>query len=130
MDKYGDASVRAAKLLSIGTFATPREAWDSAVLEIFPDRLPSRIKGCPRAAFLSLCQLGVIRGVIKGNYTRSVRNRDDVAGALDELIRSPELAEDKLRLWALATGNIGKAHNSQMDVVISLFHAGYLDIRS
>jgi len=81
-------------------------------------------------AFLSLCQLGAIRGVVKGDYTRSILNRGYVERALDEIKISPQLKENEAGLWAIVTGNSGIKHNQQLDVVISLINNGNININA
>jgi len=34
------------------------------------------VKGCPRGAFLELCEAGMIKGIASGKYTRSKRNKE------------------------------------------------------
>jgi hypothetical protein len=32
-------------------------------------------KGCPKGTFLGLCEEGLVKGIPKGNYTKSVKNK-------------------------------------------------------
>ncbi|WP_052380253.1 MULTISPECIES: hypothetical protein [unclassified Pseudoalteromonas] len=57
------------------TETTPQYAWASEALTVFPTQSSSRVKGCPKSAFLGLCELGTVKGVAKGKYTSSVDNK-------------------------------------------------------
>jgi hypothetical protein len=70
MEKYGTCAAEAVKMIvKIGV--SPPEAWRRATVRAFGAGAPGQKKACPRAAFLALCQHGMIRGVPKGNYTTS-----------------------------------------------------------
>lgn len=100
------------------------EAWRTAAQAIESES--SRKKGCPRSTFIGLCESGRIRNIPAGNYGGRPASKNAEYGikALDTLLRSPELAEDRV-LWH-AIGNDGLSPNGQMDVVISLWRAGKL----
>ena len=61
MGKYGDAAVQATNLIRQGGYH-PRDAWKTAVRHQFPTQKSAREKGCPRAAYLGLCEAGIVRG--------------------------------------------------------------------
>ena len=42
--------------------------------EVFMDSKSSQEKGCPKSAFLGLCEEGFIKEISKGKYTSSVKN--------------------------------------------------------
>lgn len=71
MGKYGDASIRAAKLIIFGEIKSPVSAWRKATGEIFGEGTSSQDKGCPRGAFIGLCEEGMIKGIPSGSYTQS-----------------------------------------------------------
>ena len=127
MGKYGEAAIGAAHLLAKNKTMSPRSAWVAAVQDVFPSSESSRSKGCPRDAFLALCGLGAVRNVIAGTYTRSIKNRAYVERALAAIRSDPSLADDEKGLWLIAVGDQKKAHNSQMDVVCTLFLNGYIE---
>jgi hypothetical protein len=118
--KYGEAAVKAARLAT-----EPRGAWDAATVELFGEGTSSQAKGGPRDAFLGLCEAGVVRGVPRGNYTRSTKNKSYALDALKLLREDPALAADPAALWQCVAGD--KEHNQQMNVVISLWHNGLID---
>lgn len=121
MGKYGEVAIIAVNLI-IGEKATdPIEAWQIAVKKIFPDSESSRKKGCPRSTFLGLCESGYIPGVTEGKYTTSVKNKNYAIKALNLLTTNPDLSHDRNRLWDLVIDGVAKQHNSQMDIVLSLW---------
>jgi hypothetical protein len=127
MGKYGDAAEIAAALLAQQKTLEPRAAWTQAVEQVFPASASSRAKGCPRDSFLGLCELGAVKGVAPGPYTRSVKNKTYVTRALGALRRDPGLAEDLNHLWRVATAGADTRANRQMDVVATLWRKGLLD---
>ena len=122
--KYGRAAVLAVELYRTGKANSPEEAWEQAVATIFPDSPSSQEKGCPKGAFLGLCQEGYVVGIDRGDYTTSQDNRRYAIKAVDLLRSDDELADDKGRLWSQVMDVEGteKRHNSQMDVVTSLWN--------
>lgn len=126
MGKYGQAARIAVQLLASDGETSPRVAWNKATSEVFPGSPSSQAKGCPRDAFLAACEMGLVRTVAPGTYTRSIRNKGYAERAVALLRSDPALAGDEKGLWQLACGDSGKAPNSQMDVVIALFNEGFI----
>lgn len=124
MNKYGQVAVLAATNLRGSINSDPVQAWKSAADQVFPDSVSSRDKGCPKSAFLGLCEDGLIKGVDGGNYTRSLDNKRYAVNALAALRRNPSLANDHRALWEKVMNGIEKSENSQMDVVIALWREG------
>ena len=62
MTKYGKAAIEAIKLLASDSCHDPKDAWDKSTEEIFGRGTASQSKGCPRGAFLGLCEQGLIKG--------------------------------------------------------------------
>ena len=128
-NKYGQAAIRAVeRCRGPGARLTPPEAWESATTELFGAGTPAQRKGCPKGAFLGLCQAGYVVGVPSGDYCRSVKNRDYAVAAAELLAREPQLAEDCVRLWQRVLGGVTKQHNSQMHVVLALWRSGLLSV--
>lgn len=120
MNKYGIAAIKAVKLLNSdykGEF--PKDAWDIATTELFGEGSSSQNKGCPRAAFLGLCEEGLVKGVARGKYTRSKKNKEYAIKAVEYLKKNPNISISPENLWKKAGPN--KQHNNQMDVVIGLW---------
>ena len=88
MGKYGNAALRATKLVQAGTFSSPREAWETAVHKEFPGRHAAQEKGCPRGSYLGICEEGLIVGVDPGMTINALATYFDVgwrvmAGMID-----------------------------------------------
>jgi hypothetical protein len=85
----------------------------------------SKKKGCPKNAFLGLCEEGLIKDVPRGSYTHSKKNKKYALDAVAILKRCPALATKPVDLWDKVTS--GKVNpNQQMDVVISLWSSGLI----
>lgn len=126
MGKYGLAAVAATTLVREGRVSEPNEAWELAVRGVFPGSKASQAKGCPRGAYLGLCEEGLVVGVPPGSYCRSVKNKEYALRAVTVLM-STEVGMAEEELWLWVTQGEKKAPNHQMDVVLSLWRAGYID---
>ena len=126
MNKYAQSAVLATTYVNSGQAMDPVNAWKKAVCEIFPKSVSSQKKGCPKGAFLGLCEEGMIKGVPRGSYTRSIDNKRYAVNGVTELKRNPELAKDPRELWEAVMKSAEKKENSQMDVVIALWDAGLI----
>jgi len=73
-----------------------------------------RDKGCPKGAFLGLYSFDC---GLNASYAKH---------AIEILRANPTKHFTARELWN-AIGNQGKAHNQQMDVVLSLWSEGYID---
>ena len=123
--KYGLVALNAVNKLNDLQEIEPGNAWDEAAVVVFPTQRSSRKKGCPRSTFLGLWEEGKVKGVKSGNYTSSKANKSYANDAADLLQNSSKLTTKEL--WGKVVSNAEpKAHNSQMNVVIALFHEGYL----
>jgi len=76
---------------------------------------------------LGLCEEGMVKGVVSGNYCRSKKNKDYAIKAVKLLNKFPEMAENKILLWNNVAG-ASKAHNNQLDVVIALWDNKYINV--
>ncbi len=123
MGKYGDAAVKATQLFTDGKEKDPPAAWRKATRQMFKKNLPSQKKSCPRAAYLGLCESGLVKGIPTGNYTDSVDNKKYALAAVPILKSAPSL--NGLGLWKKVMKHLNKpitkTHNQQMDVVRTLF---------
>jgi len=127
MGKYGVAAVDAIRAYTSGRAQSVADAWDVAVQSVFPDSQSSQEKGCPRGTFLGICESGKIVGVPAGEYTKSQKNKLYGLKALEILRASPSLANDELALWKRVMAGEDKLPNSQMDVIVSLWKAGFVN---
>lgn len=75
---------------------------------------------------LGLCEEGVVLGMPRGKYSRSLDNKKYALQALELLLKDPRLAQDEQALWARVMAGRQNSMNSQMDVVIALWNANML----
>jgi len=121
MGIYGKAAVRAKRLI-LESAQSPEKAWESAIAEFTKSR-SSRTKGCPKAAFLGLCQGGVIAGIPGGTLV-SNKNGQYALVAWEVLQSQPNLSDDKEALWVRVRDSVvdpPENENCQMDVVLCLW---------
>ena len=130
MRKYGEAAILATRLVTQGRAATPQEAWQAATAELFPNSPACQEKGCPKGAFLGLCQVGLVRGIRPGDYTKSKENSGYAIKAVKLLENNPSLLNDEKSLWAQVVNGADKAPNSQMEVVLSLWTEGLINLET
>ncbi len=117
MNTYGRAAVLATEM---AVYENPDLAWKSATNALFLTEA-ARQKGCPKGAFLGLCEEGLVSGVKPGQYTRSKKNKAYALRAV-VLLRNGAQPKNSKELWSLVMNNQTKAHNSQCDVVLALWH--------
>lgn len=111
MGQFGKTAVRAAEYIKTGMRA--ESAWKKAAEEIITSP-SSQVKGCPKGAFL---------GLYSSDYGL---NASYAKQAVEVLRANPTKHFTADDLWN-AIGNRGKTYNQQMDVVLSLWNAGYID---
>lgn len=118
MNKYGTAAINAVK-----ESQNPIESWEIAVKDF--DSESAKVKGCPKNTFLGLCEDGYVKGVPKGNYTKSIKNKEYAINAIKIIKNNPNKSFSPKELWGEL--NLGdKRHNSQMDVVLALWENGLI----
>jgi hypothetical protein len=123
MTIYGDAAIEAVELIVSQKITDPAKAWNIALHNLgLSDTILQ--KACPKSAFLGLCKEGLVKGVPRGNYTRSIKNKAYSLHAVQILRSEPELVGKKGDLWK-RVGHLSK-DNGQMDVVISLWQKGLI----
>jgi len=127
MTKYEEAAVQAIKIIQNSETMSPIEAWEKATKIIFGNNPSAQKKSCPRDAFLGLCDAGLIKGVTKGSYTKSVKNKQYAIEAVDILKKNPYLDISPNALWQIVQAGVKKAHNSQMDVVLGLWNQNLIE---
>jgi len=125
MTKYGQAAIEAVKLLEKGFCHNPKDAWGH-LQKRFLEKVQQAKKGCPKGAFLGLCEEGLIKGVKEGHYCDSIKNKEYAVKAVEAIKHNPELTNNKSKLWDYVVGS-NKAQNNQMDVVIALWERGYIN---
>lgn len=130
MSKYGYAAVRAVELVQMNVVESPTQAWEMATSEIFGEGSWGQKKGCPKNAFLGLCEEGLIETIPQGAYNtrKSSKNKVYAVKAVNCVRKQPNLLEDLKMLWMQATNSSGISHNYQMDVVKALIGNNYMKI--
>ncbi len=118
-NRYGEAALMAARQEASGD-VDPVAQWESAMEKLYPTSSTARNKGCPRGAFLGLCEEGLVKGIPAGRYTRSKDNKDYAVRAVALLTEQPQ-SWSTSALWRAVTNDLEKALNSQMDVVLALW---------
>lgn len=120
LNLYGRAAVNAVEYIQKGEVSDPRRAWEKGVSDETESR-ESRIKECPRSAFLGLCEDGLVKNIPKGSYCNSNKNKEYAIQGVKILKNKPNLA--KGQLWNEVSKKIGtpKNKNGQMDVVLGLW---------
>jgi len=85
-----------------------------------------RDKGCPKGAFLGLCEEGLVRGIPRGLYTQSRKNKEYAVRAVRLLKEGQYAPKDPFVLWSRVMAGDPKNYNQQMDVVLALWENGYI----
>lgn len=112
MNNYSKIALMAAEEIKLGL--SPQEAWDKSSCKVFEKGSSSQTKGCPKNAFLGLY----------GINTNS-KNAQYAIKALKYLRNNSSPISPK-DLWNIVINGENKSHNSQMNVVLSLFENVYI----
>jgi len=128
MNKYGNAAINATQMFNNDAAKSPQDAWSQSTIELFGANTPAQKKGCPKNAFLGLCEEGLVRGIPKGTYTyrSNSLNKTYAVDAVKLLKVNSELASDRNALWNEVMEGVKKSQNSQMDVVLALWESGLI----
>src|ERR1035437_6236410 len=73
-NRYGEAAIIAAREAA-SPKVSPAVRWENAMERLYPTSPAARKKGCPRGAFLGLCEEGLVKGIPAGRYTSSKDNK-------------------------------------------------------
>ena len=119
-NRYGQAAIMATHRSS-SVNVDPVTRWEAAMEKLYPTSPAARKKGCPRGAFLGLCEEGLVKGIPAGRYTSSRDNKDYAVRAAALLIEGKQ-SWSTGALWQAVTDDPKKVHNSQMDVVLALWN--------
>ena len=118
-NRYGEAALMAARQ-GPSANANPVARWESAMERLYPTSPAARNKGCPRGAFLGLCEEGLVKGIPAGHYTKSKDNKAYAVRAAALLTEGTQ-SWSRSTLWQAVTNDPEKTHNSQMDIVLALW---------
>ncbi len=138
-NRYGEAALLAVRMETFGKALTPAERWMEAVRKVYPTTTAGQKKNAPRAAFVGLCDAGLVKGVGAagsgpgsgaglgaglGKTSAGNRNRDYAV----EAVRLLKAGEHKTvsQLWTAVTDGDDVEHASQMDVVLALWKNGLI----
>jgi hypothetical protein len=122
MGQYGGAAISATNLYRDGKAPSLIDAWKTAICAETKSEA-SRVKGCPKDAYLGLCEAGVVRGIPAGDYGGLCPNVNGryALDAYKLLQAEPDLAYRKDVLWNRIPDRTAQNENCQLDVVLSLF---------
>lgn len=118
-NRYGEAALIASRKGS-ASGVNPIAGWEIAMNELYPTSESARKKGCPRGAFLGLCEEGLVKGIQPGSYTSSTDNKAYAVLAV-ALLADGSRTWSVNELWRAVTKERETKHNSQMDVVLALW---------
>jgi hypothetical protein len=123
MNKYALTALKAVQ--NFNNSNSIIEFYVRAAKDIFETK-SAREKSCPKNTFLSLCEEGLVKGIPKGNYIKSVKNKEYALKAVTILKQNTQTTFTPKELWdKLELGD--KRHNSQMDVVLALWENGLIE---
>jgi hypothetical protein len=123
-NRYGEAALMATRRGSSGD-VNPVARWESAMESLYPTSPAARRKGCPRGAFLGLCEEGLVKGIPPGRYTASKENKDYAVRAA-ALLNEGTRSWSTTALWRAVSNDADKTHDSQMDIVLALWKNGLI----
>ncbi|HUG98949.1 MAG TPA: hypothetical protein VMQ83_07215 [Gammaproteobacteria bacterium] len=125
MGEYRKVAVLAAESIREGVVPDPADAWAIAARKVFPASSALQNKGCPKGAFLGLCNRGMIDGIPAGKYSGPSKNGEYAVAAVEILRTNRFLTSQPKLLWKKVAGN-SKTENGQMSVVIGLWEANVI----
>lgn len=123
-NRYGEAALMAVKMETYGKALSPLERWDDAVKKLYPTTPVAQKKSAPRAAFVGLCDAGLVKGIAAGIYNSGNRNKDYAVEAVKLLAGGTHKTVSQL--WGAVTEGEEVQHGSQMDVVLALWKNGLI----
>ncbi|XMB85489.1 hypothetical protein RJG79_08665 [Mycoplasmatota bacterium WC44] len=131
MRQYGIIAVEAAKKIYELDTKEYEDIWISTCDDLYPG-MNKGDKGCPKTTFIGLCERGYVKGVL-GDVSYSVKKNKQYGWEACNLIKEDEtIVNSKTLLWKQIMSILGepitKKQNSQMDVVVSLYENGLLNI--
>lgn len=123
MNKYALTALKSAQNFK-DTYSII-EIWSRSVKEVFPNSKSSQEKGCPKGTFLDLYEEGLVKGISKGNYTKSVKNKEYALKAIAILKQNRQTRFSPKELWEQLELR-DKRSNSQMDVILAFWENGLI----
>ncbi|OAD42568.1 DUF6979 family protein [Polaribacter atrinae] len=123
MNKYALTALKSAQNFK-DTYSII-EIWSRSVKEVFPNSKSSQEKSCPKGTFLGLCEEGLVKGIPKGNYTKSLKNKEYALKAIAILKQNRQTRFSPKELWEQLELR-DKRSNSQMDVILAFWENGLI----
>ncbi len=118
-NNYGKAALKTLKVYK--NYPTLRLAWVASISELTTSQSAVE-KSCPRSTFLGLCEEGLVKGIPAGVYeSNSTINKNHAIEAVNYLMNNRINSISQKELWSKLDVD-SKSHNSQMDVVLALWH--------
>ncbi len=118
----------AVRMETFGKALSPTERWEDAVRKLYPTTPIGQKKSGPRAAFVGLCEAGLVKGIEAGEPVPSgssiVRNKAYAVEAVGLLKAGTHKTVSQL--WGAVTEGDVIEHASQMDVVMALWKNGLI----
>ena len=127
MTKYESAALEAIRMYDSKKTLDHEEIWENAVNKFTTSR-SSITKGCPKGAFLGLCEEGLVKGIPPGCYTRNPErqvNKMYAIKAVDILKSKPNVTFNDRELWREVLDFLGipdKQPQAQMKIVLILWN--------
>ncbi|GKX30762.1 hypothetical protein SH1V18_32420 [Vallitalea longa] len=128
MNKYALVTIKTVEFYKNNQNYDIRKSWEITADKVFGKNTAGADKGCPKSTFLGLCEAGYVKGVKRGNYTRSEKNKKYGIDAVKILQETPQLANSNScadNLWKSVAGD--KQSNSQMEVVLALWNYNLIE---
>ena len=127
-NRYGEAALLAVRMETYGKALTALERWDDAVKKMYPTTPAGQKKGGPRAAFVGLCEAGLVKGVEAGysGPATSQGNRNKAYAVTAVELLKVGTHKTVSQLWPAVTDGEVVQHASQMDVVLALWKNGLI----
>lgn len=82
-------------------------------------------KGCPRLAFIGLCENNLIKDIEVKNSNKDSLNKNYAVEAV-KVLKNDKRNYTSKELWE-EIGNKDKKHNSQMNIVLALWEKGMIE---
>jgi hypothetical protein len=137
MSQYGNVAIEVVKRFlaasSNSNQLNPAFEWIN-VAKLLISSQSSREKGCPKDAFLGLCENGLVKGINPGQYIKFTDNKKYAIEAVNILKNNPHyLSFSSQKLWEEVMDSLKlskkKKHNQQMNIVLDLWKSNYIIYR-
>lgn len=127
-NRYGEAALMAVRMELYGKALSPAERWEDAVKRLYATSPAGQKKGAPRAAFLGLCEAGLVKGVSAAQHAPASsagnRNKTYAVNAVKLLAAGTHTTVSQL--WGAVAAGEEVQHGFQMDVVLALWKNGLI----